>query len=350
MGEQNDIPSKADGAPRRARRNTGAMTLRQVAQLAEVAPVTVSRVLNTPLVVSPEVRERVLAVIRDTGYVPNRLAGGLASARSNLIAAIVPTISMSVFLQTVQSLTDSLFHADYQLMLGQTGYSAEREDALLEAIIGRRPDGIVLTGVDHSPQSRQRLLGAGIAVVETWDLTSDPIDMLVGFSHRDIGSAVARYLGGRGRHRLGLVTADDERARRRADAFAAQALELGLGAVQRVSVGGSRTLSSGRAALAQLLAQPQPPDAVFCSSDLLALGVTTEAQARGLRVPDDLAVVGFGDFDFVADLEPALTSVRINGAAIGEQAARFLVARAEGQRVEHKVVDVGFSIVERASA
>lgn len=350
MDVNDGISSSGKGARRRVRRNTGAMTLRQVAQLAEVAPVTVSRVLNTPKAVSPEVRERVLAVIRETGYVPNRLAGGLASTRSSLIAAIVPTISMSVFLQTVQSLTDTLFDAGYQLMLGQTGYCAEREDALLETIIGRRPDGIVLTGVDHSAQSRQRLIGAGIPVVETWDLTPDPIDMLVGFSHRDIGAAVARYLGGRGRRQLALVTADDERARRRAGAFEAAALAQGLPEVHRVSVGGSRTLSSGRAALARLLDQGIRPDAVFCSSDLLALGVVTEAQARGLRVPGDLGVVGFGDFDFVADLEPALTSVRINGAAIGEQAARFLVARAEGQAVAQPIVDVGFSIVERVSA
>ncbi|WP_310318712.1 LacI family DNA-binding transcriptional regulator [Hydrogenophaga palleronii] len=350
MSVNDESAAGGKGTQRRHRRNTGAMTLRQVAQLADVAPVTVSRVLNTPDVVSPEVRERVLAVIRETGYVPNRLAGGLASTRSNLIAAIVPTITMSVFLQTVQSLTDTLFDADYQLMLGQTGYSPEREDALLEAIIGRRPDGIVLTGVDHSAQSRQRLLGAGIPVVETWDLTDHPIDMLVGFSHRDIGSSVARYLAGRGRQQLALVTADDERARRRASAFEATALELGLPPVQRISVGGSRTLSSGRTALARLAESGSRPDAVFCSSDLLALGVMTEAQSRELRVGQDLGVVGFGDFDFVADLEPALTSVRINGAAIGEQAARFLVARAEGHAVAQPVVDVGFSIVERASA
>jgi len=350
MSANDETASTGKGSQRKHRRNTGAMTLRQVAQLADVAPVTVSRVLNTPDAVSPEVRERVLTVIRETGYVPNRLAGGLASTRSNLIAAIVPTMSMSVFLQTVQSLTDTLFEADFQLMLGQTGYSLEREDALLEAIIGRRPDGIVLIGVDHSAQSRKRLLGAGIPVVETWDLTNHPIDMLVGFSHSDIGTAVARYLAERGRRQLALVTADDERAMRRASAFEATALALGLPAVHRINVGGSRTLSSGRAALASLIDNGPHPDAVFCSSDLLALGVMTEAQTRGLRVGDHLAVVGFGDFEFVSGLDPALTSVRINGAAIGEQAARFLMARAEGHPVVQPVVDVGFSIVERASA
>lgn len=332
---------------RRTRKSTGAVTLRQVAQLAEVAPVTVSRVLNTPHQVAQEARERVLAVIRETGYVPNRLAGGLASTRSRLIAAIVPTMSMSVFLPTVQALTDTLFEAGYQLMLGQTAYSDAREDALIEAIIGRRPDGIVLTGVVHSAQSRKRLLGAGIPVVETWDLTPDPIDLLVGFSHTDIGHAVAEHLMARGRQRLAVVTADDARARRRADAFCLRVAAQGLAAPAVVDVGASRSLHSGRAALAQLLARGV--DAVYCSSDLLAVGVITEAQARGLVVPHDLSVVGFGDFDFVAGLEPALTSVRVNGQAIGEHAARCLVARAEGRPVERRVIDVGFSIVERGS-
>lgn len=336
-----------DPPPRRPRKSTGAVTLRQVAAAAEVAPVTVSRVLNTPERVSPEVRDRVLAVIHDTGYVPNRLAGGLASTRSRLVAAIVPTLSMSVFLPTVQALTDTLFDGGYQLMLGQTGYSDAREDALIEAIIGRRPDGIALTGVVHSTQSRTRLLAAGIPVVEIWDLTPDPIDMLVGFSHPDIGIAVANHLVARGRRRLAVVTANDARAWRRAQTFQTHVAALGLPPVALVDVGASRSLASGRGALAQLL--QSGVDAVFCSSDLLAVGVVTEAQARGLRVPDDLAVIGFGDFDFVSGLEPALTSVRVNGDTIGAEAARQLMARAEGRTVGPSQVDVGFSIIERGS-
>jgi len=125
--------------------------------------------------------------------VPNLLAGGLASTRSRLVAAVVPTISGPVFLETIQSLTEALAERGYQLMLGQAGYAGSREDALLEAIIGRRPDGIVLTGIMHSAEGRKRLLAAGIPVVETWDLTPTPIDMLVGFSHVEVGRAVAGF-------------------------------------------------------------------------------------------------------------------------------------------------------------
>ena len=335
---------------KRSRRGSGAVTLHDVARLANVAPMTASRALNTPSRVSPDVLARVMQAVRQTGYVRNNAASGLASARSRLVAAVVPTIGGSVFLQTVQALTASLADQGYQLMLGQSGYVDSREDALLEAIIGRRPDGIILTGVMHSPEGRQRLLAARIPVVETWDLTPAPIDMLVGFSHESVGREVATFLHGKGRRRLAVVAGDDERSHRRQEAFSAAAGELGLAPPEWVVVPAPTTLRSGRAALGDLLGRAGDVDAVFCSSDLLALGVLTEAHARGLAVPVRLAVVGFGDNDFAADLDPALTTVHIDSAAIGRQAARFIVDRAEGRAVDNRIVDIGFSIIDRASA
>jgi len=335
--------------PRRVRRGSGAITLHDVAKLAGVAPITASRALNTPDQVSEEVRRKVGAAIARTGYVPNRLAGGLASARSRLVAAVVPNISAPVFLESVQSMTDALDEHGYQLMLGQGGLSGSREDALLEAIIGRRPDGIVLTGVMHSEGGRRRLLASGIPVVETWDLTPTPIDMLVGFSHADAGRAVAQFLHQKGRRRFGVVSGDDERAKRRAESFVATARSLGVPEVPAVYVTTPTTLRQGRSALTELMRVSSRIDAVFCSSDLLALGVMTEARVSSLSVPDKVAVVGFGDLDLFAAFDPALTSVRVSGAAIGQRAARFIMDRAEGRPVDERVVDIGFSIVERAS-
>jgi LacI family gluconate utilization system Gnt-I transcriptional repressor len=337
-------------AMKRSRRGSGAITLRDVAKLAGVAPITASRALNTPHLVSPDVLQKVADAVARTGYVPNRVAGGLASARSRLIAAVVPSTVVSVFMETVETLNHTLFESGYQLMLGQTSYSAEREEQLLEAIIGRRPDGIFLTGILPPGKGRTRLLASGIPVVETWDLTPTPIDMLVGFSHVDIGQAVARFLAARGHRHLALVRAEDARAARRACAFCDTAQQLGLPPVVDIDVGGQRTLRSGRQAAARLLASHPEVTAVFCSSDLLALGVLTEARAQGAAVPQRMAVVGFGDVPFVSDMVPALTTVRINGASIGAQAARCLMDRAEGREVGQPIVDVGYAIVERDSA
>jgi LacI family transcriptional regulator, gluconate utilization system Gnt-I transcriptional repressor len=335
--------------PKRARRGSGAITVKDVAKLAGVAPITVSRALNTPDQVSKVLLKKVQEAVARTGYVPNRMAGGLASSRSRLIAAVVPSTVNSVFMETIESLNGALFDAGYQLMLGQSSYSAEREAMLLEEVIGRRPDGIFLTGILPPGPSRTKLLASGIPVVETWDLTPTPIDMLIGFSHSDIGRAVAQFLVAKGRQRFAMVMAEDERARRRFDAFAQTVAQHGLGPVTVLDVGAARSLKSGRAALVQLLAQAPATDAIFCSSDLLALGVMTEARVRGIKVPAQLAIIGFGDVPFVADMVPALSTVRINGPDIGRQAARFLIERAEGRAIDPRIVDVGFSIVERDS-
>jgi LacI family transcriptional regulator, gluconate utilization system Gnt-I transcriptional repressor len=194
-------------ATKKSRRNSGAVTLQDVAKLAGVALITASRAINAPDAVSLAVRTKVQLAVERTGYVPNRMAGSLASNRSRVIAAMVPSTVMSVFMETVETLNSALFDKGYQLMLGQSGYSVEREEALLEAVIGRRPDGIFLAGVLRPGKARQRLIAAGIPVVETWDLTQTPIDMLIGFSHLEIGRAVAQHLMNQGRQRFALVMA-----------------------------------------------------------------------------------------------------------------------------------------------
>ena len=346
-----DSPSRPARTPARsARRGTGGITLSDVAKLAGVSAITVSRALNTPAQVSPETLQRVRDAVARTGYVPNLLAGGLASNRSRLVAALIPTIAGSVFLETVQALTDTLAAQGFQLMLGQSGYSGAREDALIDAIVGRRPDGIVLTGIMHSPEGRRRLLASGIPVVETWDLTPTPIDMLVGFSHEKVGMQAAAWLHRKGYRRPAIVTAEDHRAGLRRAGFEAGLRELGVKRVPACVVSAPSTLGNGRAALLDLLAQDARVDVIFCSSDVLAHGVLTEAQAQGIGVPGQLAVMGFGNLGFAADLYPALTTVHVDGAAIGAQAARFIVERAEGRDTGPRVRDIGFSIVERASA
>ena len=342
--------TQQNASGRAARRGSGGITLSDVSKLAGVSAITVSRALNTPDRVSPETREKVRLAVERTGYVPNLLAGGLASNRSRLVAAVVPTIAGPVFLETVQALTEALAEKGYQLMLGQSGYDNSREDALIDAIVGRRPDGIVLTGIMRSADGRRRLLASGIPVVETWDLTPTPVDMLVGFSHEKAGLATAQFLHRKGYRRPAIVTGDDRRAQLRRAGFEQAWKALGGAAVAVRDVPAPTTLGSGRAALAELLAADAGIDVVACSSDALAHGVITEAQARGLRVPQDVGVIGFGDLAFAQHAHPAITTVRIDGTAIGRQAARFIVECAEGRPVEHKVLDLGFSLIERASA
>jgi LacI family gluconate utilization system Gnt-I transcriptional repressor len=330
---------------------TSSATLADVARLAGVSPATVSRVLNEPLLVKPDTIEAVKKAIAQVGYTPNLLAGGLASSRTRLVAVIVPTIANSIFSDTVQAITDSLSQAKYQTLVGLSGYELNKEDDLLNAIVSRRPDGIILTGTLHPADTRARLLSANIPVVETWDLTPTPIDMVVGFSHPAVGQSVARHLMAKGYSSFGIISAGDQRAEARHQALRQELAAAGLDQPRTAFVPAPSRMAFGRDGLAQLLAGGPRPDVVVCSSDALAQGALAEAHSRGIVVPHDMAVMGFGDLDFAAYTYPALTTVRIDRFAIGRIAADALLARMQKfETPPAAIVDVGFSIVDRESA
>lgn len=322
-----------------------AATLHDVARAAGVSLITASRALSKPGVVTPRTIEKVRLAVEATGYLPNRLAGGLRSRRSMTVAALVPAISVQQFLPSVQAMTEALHAGGYQVILGQSGYDPAREDELLATMLGRQPDGIVVTGLIHSEKTRDMLRRMQLPVVETWDLSDDPVDMLVGFSHRQVGAAVARFLQGKGWTRLGIATGDDHRAHVRRQAF----VDAVGRPVPTAVVPAPSNLALGRRALAELLAQQPGLQAVYCSSDQLAQGVMVEALARGLRVPQELAICGFGDADFAAHTQPSLTTVQVDGAAIGRRAAALILDRCGGVPIEQPVMDIGFRIIERQS-
>ena len=334
-------------APENAQIPTRSITLKDVARVAGLSPITVSRALNTPQLVRPETVARVREAVELTGYIPNLLAGGLASRRSRLVAAIVPQLFNAMFVETVQGLGDQLAANGYQLLLSLSGYSPLHESELVSAILSRQPDGIVLTGINHAAETRKRLLSAKVPVVETWDLTPTPIDMLVGFSHQKIGETIARYLHGKGYRRFGLVWADDRRAALRRTGLEAVLNEFGIEIIASHMVPTPATLALGREGLKALLDAGNSCDVIVCSSDALAQGVMTEAQVRGIDVPGQLAIMGFGDLDFAAHTAPSISSVHIDKRAIGIQAANALLARIEGRPLQEKIIDVGFELVER---
>ena len=322
------------------------VTLHDVAKAAGVSPITASRALSNPGLVSDKTIAKVRDAVNATGYIPNLLAGGLKSRRSRMVAAIVPALSVSQFLPTVQSLTSALAAEGYQVIIGQTNYDPEREEAVLDTMISRQPDGIVMTGLVQSPRARERLQRSGIPVVETWDLSDRPVDMVVGFSHLKVGGAVAGYFLSRGWKRVGIATGSDHRAMLRREGFLAT---LGRDDVPTAVVPAPSSLALGRRALSELLAREPGLQAVCCSSDTLAHGVLVEAQARGLRVPGDLAVVGFGNAEFSAHMVPSISTVHVDGPEIGRLGARLILARCQGETIGQRVLDLGFQLIERQS-
>ncbi|WAH61139.1 LacI family DNA-binding transcriptional regulator [Pseudomonas silvicola] len=343
----------ADLSPPAGNKNRSSVTLSDVARLAGVAPMTVSRYLNSPQTVKGATRDKVQRAIEQTGYVHNRLAGALRSNRTRLVAVVLPMVTNPLFSDTFQAISTRLAASGYQVLLGVSGHQREQEEELLEVILSRRPDGIILTGTLHTPGCRNRLRASGVPVVETWDLSPEPIDMLVGFSHEEAGREVARKLLAQGYRRFALLAVDDPRGLRRADSFLKALNEQGITDVSRHVTPGAPTLALGREGLSSVLERsmtgPAQPLAIVCTSDTIAHGVLTEAAARGLQVPYELAVMGFGDMNFAAHTFPALSTVKVDGTLIGDRAAHMLLQRLRGEEGGERLQDVGFTLVERDS-
>lgn len=325
-----------------------------VAREAGVSLVTVSRVINTPDQVAPTTLATVRAAVARLGYVPNLTAGSLASSRSRIVAAIVPTIANLVFSETIEALTQTLADGGYQLLVGQSGYRDADEAALVETFLGRRVDGLVLTGCRQAEPLRARLRQAGVPVVQTWELGNAALDMVVGFSNADAGQAAARHLMARGHRVLGFVGADEDRSRQRLQGFRTAA-----GRTARVVAELMRppaTMELAVARLGEMLARQPELSAVFCNNDLLATGVLFEAHRRGWAVPQRLAILGFGDLPIAQAASPRLSTVRVRRAEIGTLAGQLLLARLNGQGAAAAEttgaaarVDIGFEVVARES-
>jgi LacI family gluconate utilization system Gnt-I transcriptional repressor len=326
-----------------------------VAEAAGVSLVTVSRAINTPDKVAHDTLSAVRSAVAQLGYVPNLTAGSLASSRSRIVAAIVPTISNLVFAETIEALTHTLAEGGYQLLLGQSAYRNADEDALVEAFLGRRVDGLVLTGCGQTRALRARLRKTGVPVVQTWDLpesgaqTASVLDMAVGFSNVAAGRAAARHLIERGHRALGFIGADEERSRQRLEGFRAEVARAGLGDVPADLMRPPVQVDQAGSQLAQLRVRSKRLSAVFCSNDLLAAGVLFEAHRLGLAVPQQLAVMGFGDLPIATAASPQLSTVRVRRAEMGERAGQMLLARLAGDDPETKRVNIGFEVVARAS-
>lgn len=322
-----------------------------VGRLAGVSQVTVSRALSDPSKVSAETLRRINEAIELTGFVPNALAGALASRRSMLVSALVPSIANIVYSSIVRTFGERMRAAGYELLLSETGPDPAHEEKAIRIHLSRRPDAVMLIGIHHTGPTRRALLGEGIPVVELWDITETPIDFCVGFSHMAAGRTVADFAFANGYRTVGSIHAGDHRALRRMAAFAERHRTLDGGTVTEINLMQPASLGGGRRGIAQLIDERGfRQGLVFCSSDLLAHGAIIELAARGLRIPKDIAVVGFGGEGFSAHTEPALTTLHVDRERLGQRAADALLARLEGDMSGPSVFDLGFELIRRNSA
>ncbi|WP_060481867.1 LacI family DNA-binding transcriptional regulator [Pseudomonas sp. NBRC 111119] len=311
--------------PTRKRRGAGRVTLAEVARVAKVSSITVSRYFNQPEQVSEPLRERIQAAVQQMGYVPNRVAGGLASARGRIVALVIPNISGPIFADTLQAFSDTLSTFGYQLLLASSYFSQEQEEQAVRAFLGWSPAALVVTSRYHSPATEKMLAEADVPVVEIWDYVPERPALQVGFRHFEAGQLACRCLLDKGYQRIAFVqnsVAGDYSALERRDGYAQVLFEAGLEPWVFVPPADAAPFEAGRQALEALMRRTPAPDAIMFANDNLAAGALLASQRAGLRVPEDVAVMGFGDYAFAQMLLPSLSTVRPPSREIGVVAAQ----------------------------
>ncbi|MEM5318488.1 LacI family DNA-binding transcriptional regulator [Paraburkholderia sp. JHI869] len=328
-----------------------------VARLAGVSKMTVSRVMAGRSA-SEATRERVQRAIDELGYVADAAAGALSSGRSSFVAVLVPSLSSSNFSDTVSGLTAVLEPQGLELLIGDTDYFLDREERLVRQMLRHQPRCIALTGAQHTDATRTLLQRSGVPVVEMWDLPTEPIDMAVGFSNVSAAREMVRYLADKGHRRIGFLAGGGDLDRRGLDrlkGFQMEMKALGLDKHRVVQLGDSPvTMSHGAPAMAELLERWPDTQAVMCVSDMSAFGAIMECQRRGLSVPRDMAVAGFGNFEIAACCHPAITTISVDAYGIGQRTGEAIVAAlaaADGASAQHPAkTRIQYTVVPRESA
>ncbi|MBN9020381.1 MAG: LacI family DNA-binding transcriptional regulator [Rhizobiales bacterium] len=323
------------------------ITLLDVAEAAGVGESTVSRVLRDHGSFSEKTRARVMAAVETLGYVPNRIAGALASTGSPLVAIVVPSLSNIVFADVLRGVAQTLEAGRRQAVFAVSEYEPSREEALVAAMLAWRPAAVMLAGLEHAEGTRRMLRAAGCRIAELLDIDGTPQDLAVGFSNRAAGRVSALHMVQRGYRRIGYVGHDigqDTRAGKRLAGFRETLAEAGLAPASEDIRAVRSSVGEGRTGLAALMARQPQLDAVYFSNDDMALGGYFHCLEAGIAVPGQLAIMGFNGLDIARHTPQPLTTIETPRDEIGRIAAQLVLDDAPQQ-----TVDCGFRLVEGAT-
>jgi LacI family transcriptional regulator, gluconate utilization system Gnt-I transcriptional repressor len=306
------------------------LTLRDVSEASGVSEMTVSRVLRNRGDVSINTREKVLEAARALGYVPNKIAGALASQRVNLVAVIIPSLSNMVFPEVLTGVSEVLDDTGLQPVVGVTNYSPDREESVLYEMLSWRPSGVIIAGLEHTPAARAMLESAGIPIVEIMDVDGTPVDSAVGISHRRAGLQMAEAIIGAGYRRIGFLGTkmpEDHRARKRLEGFEEGLAKAGLTLADREFYSGGSALLKGREMTEAMLARTPDLDFLYYSNDMIGAGGLLYCLDKGIDVPGHLGLAGFNGVELLEGLPRRLATMDACRLEIGRRAAEIIAGK-----------------------
>ena len=306
------------------------LTLRDVSEASGVSEMTVSRVLRNRGDVSDSTRERVLAAAKELGYVPNKIAGALASSRVNLVAVIIPSLKNMVFPEVLSGINEVLEDTELQPVVGVTDYQPEKEERVLYEMLSWRPSGVIIAGLEHSEASKAMLQAAGIPVVEIMDTDGKPVDAVVGISHRRAGREMAAAILKAGYRHIGFLGTKmplDHRARKRFEGFTEVLAKAGVEIEDREFYSGGSALAKGREMTEAMLKRSPDLDFLYYSNDMIGAGGLLYLLDQGIDVPGQIGLAGFNGVELLQGLPRQLATMDACRLEIGRKAAEIISAR-----------------------
>lgn len=300
-----------------------------VAKAARVSPSTVSRYFNHPELLKPATRKRIDSAVRRTGYIRNRAAQTIHGIRSGTIGVLIPTLDHAIFAEVVQAFSDTVAAQGFTILLASHGYDLQREYAILRKFLEHRVDGVVLTGLDHDAAVFQLLDSQGIPSVLMWNYATDAPYPTIGADNEQAGRMIAAHALALGHRDVACMfppTDGNDRAAARREVVYATLAAAGVQVREAWRLTTVYSISESKRDAMRLLAGTDRPTALICGNDILATGAIYGAKAAGFDVPGDVSIVGIGDFKGSADIEPALTTVRLPARRIGQEAGRALMS------------------------
>lgn len=304
-------------------------TLKDVARAAGVSEMTASRALRNTADVSETTRNKIIQAAANLGYVPNRIAGALASRSVNLVGVVVPSLSSFVFPEVLAGISSGLAGSELQPVIGVSGYDLDAEEKVIREMLSWRPRGLILAGLEHSTAARKMLMNADIPVVEVMDVDGDPVDFCVGISHLQAGRRMATAILAKGYRNISFIGTKmpfDFRAQKRLKGFEETLALQGVKLRWLELYDGSSSIAKGRELTGAVMTRAPDTDCIYYSSDVMSIGGLMFCLAKGLSVPGDLALAGFNGLDQLDGLPVTLATTNAFRHEIGKRAAEIIIA------------------------
>lgn len=319
------------------------LTLRDVSEASGVSEMTVSRVLRNRGDVSETTREKVLQAARSLGYVPNKIAGALASQRVNLVGVVIPSLSNMVFPEVLSGISEVLEDTGLQPVVGVTHYAQDREESVLYEMLSWRPSGLIVAGLEHSEAARSMMEAAGVPIVEIMDIDGTPVDSAVGISHRRAGLQMAQAIVAAGYRHIGFLGTkmpEDHRARKRLEGFREGLAAAGLTLEDEEYYAGGSALLKGREMTEAILKRSPQLDFLYYSNDMIGAGGLLYCLDKGIDVPGRVGLAGFNGIELLEGLPRRLATMDACRREIGRHAAEIICGKHEGGSIGGEVIEL----------